>query len=200
MPERMGARRDSRTSENPPADVPAGVRCSRCGYDVRLLPVSGRCPECGASIAESFRQCDGRRRWGISNCALLALFLGCAVGLVWRVWTIHSYHLGHSEYELVCFVASVCYGYLCVRARRSTLNGKKKERVYAAVLIFLLLCLWSILMNAWYFERLLRQVGILGDGTSWSGGGLGGNHEPTAAHGRGLRKAGGDGRQGMAAR
>jgi hypothetical protein len=153
-------------------DVAAGLRCFQCGYDLRLLPVSGRCPECGASIAESLRQYDGKRRWGISDCALLALFLGCAVGLVWRVLTIQSYHLGHSEYKLVCFVASVCYGYLGVRARPSTVNRKKKERVYAAVLIFLLLCLWGIVMNAWYFERLLRQVGILGDGTSGPGGGL----------------------------
>src|SRR5438309_5648527 len=29
--------------------------CDRCGYDLRAHPQDGRCPECGASVAESLR-------------------------------------------------------------------------------------------------------------------------------------------------
>ena len=36
-----------------PEIAPDGTFCSRCGYDVRELPTSGRCPECGTPVAHA---------------------------------------------------------------------------------------------------------------------------------------------------
>ena len=36
-----------------PAAVAESVNCVRCGYDLRGLPVSGRCPECGTIVERS---------------------------------------------------------------------------------------------------------------------------------------------------
>src|SRR5437660_8160164 len=37
------------------ADMSADLPCHVCGYDLRAHPQDGKCPECGASIAESRR-------------------------------------------------------------------------------------------------------------------------------------------------
>src|SRR5205085_12688227 len=47
----MGSAMTAATAESS-ADVP----CHGCGYDLRAHPPDGKCPECGASVAES-------RRW-----------------------------------------------------------------------------------------------------------------------------------------
>jgi len=36
-------------------DMSVGLECHHCGYDLRAHPQDGRCPECGASVAESRR-------------------------------------------------------------------------------------------------------------------------------------------------
>lgn len=46
---------------NPPAvvgvsRVEAGVACLRCGYDLRGLPPTGLCPECGAEVIWSIQR------------------------------------------------------------------------------------------------------------------------------------------------
>jgi len=35
--------------------MPLGLECHQCGYDLRAHPEDGRCPECGASVAEARR-------------------------------------------------------------------------------------------------------------------------------------------------
>src|SRR6185369_17172700 len=35
--------------------MPVDLPCHRCGYDLRAHPPDGKCPECGASVAESSR-------------------------------------------------------------------------------------------------------------------------------------------------
>jgi hypothetical protein len=42
-------------SSAPPIDLPTAIPCHRCGYDVRAQSADGRCPECGAAVAESRR-------------------------------------------------------------------------------------------------------------------------------------------------
>src|SRR3954466_14733719 len=37
------------------AEISADLPCHRCGYDLRVHPHDGVCPECGASVAESRR-------------------------------------------------------------------------------------------------------------------------------------------------
>src|SRR3982751_5743669 len=37
------------------AEICADLPCDRCGYDLRAHPQDGKCPECGASVAESRR-------------------------------------------------------------------------------------------------------------------------------------------------
>src|SRR5436189_5929114 len=37
------------------AEMPADLPCHCCGYDLRAHPPDGKCPECGASVAESRR-------------------------------------------------------------------------------------------------------------------------------------------------
>src|SRR5436305_12541295 len=36
-------------------EMSVDLLCDRCGYDLRAHPQSGKCPECGASVAESRR-------------------------------------------------------------------------------------------------------------------------------------------------
>src|SRR6476620_10726253 len=36
-------------------EMPVDLPCHRCGYDLRAHPRDGKCPECGASVAESSR-------------------------------------------------------------------------------------------------------------------------------------------------
>lgn len=52
-----------------PSDTSAEVPCHRCGYDLRAHPEEGRCPECGASVAEARRVAAVPRRpaWGESD-------------------------------------------------------------------------------------------------------------------------------------
>jgi hypothetical protein len=38
-----------------PDIVPDGPRCRRCGYDLKGLPMSGDCPECGLEVVRSLR-------------------------------------------------------------------------------------------------------------------------------------------------
>src|SRR5262245_37001292 len=44
------------------ADISAELPCHRCGYDLRAHPQDGKCPECGASVAESRRLAAVPRR------------------------------------------------------------------------------------------------------------------------------------------
>src|SRR4051812_44991846 len=37
------------------AEISADLPCHRCGYDLRVHPHDGVCPECGASVAEARR-------------------------------------------------------------------------------------------------------------------------------------------------
>src|SRR5688500_13194134 len=37
------------------AEISAELKCHLCGFDLRAHPESGKCPECGASVAESRR-------------------------------------------------------------------------------------------------------------------------------------------------
>src|SRR5438874_8793838 len=37
------------------AEMSDELLCHRCGYDLRAHPQDGKCPECGASVAESRR-------------------------------------------------------------------------------------------------------------------------------------------------
>lgn len=37
------------------SQMPIDLPCHRCGYDLRAHPQDGKCPECGASVAESSR-------------------------------------------------------------------------------------------------------------------------------------------------
>lgn len=50
----VGARAEDGSDERSP-------RCEACGYDLRHLPVGGRCTECGLDVALSVE--PGRRRW-----------------------------------------------------------------------------------------------------------------------------------------
>lgn len=43
-------------------DLSAELPCHLCGYDLRAHPQNGRCPECGASVAESLRLAATPRR------------------------------------------------------------------------------------------------------------------------------------------
>jgi hypothetical protein len=40
----------------------AALHCNACGYDLRAHPADGKCPECGASVAESRRLAASPRR------------------------------------------------------------------------------------------------------------------------------------------
>src|SRR5436189_2667498 len=42
--------------------ISAEPLCDRCGYDLRAHPQDGKCPECGASVAESRRLAAVPRR------------------------------------------------------------------------------------------------------------------------------------------
>src|SRR4051794_23564432 len=44
------------------AVMSAELSCDRCGYDLRAHPQDGKCPECGASVAESRRLAAVPRR------------------------------------------------------------------------------------------------------------------------------------------
>ncbi|MGD1917022.1 MAG: hypothetical protein ACFCBV_12665 [Phycisphaerales bacterium] len=85
--------------ESPPAistQVPPGVRCISCGYDLAGLASSGRCPECGTAIAESVRGDGlafadagylrtlgrGLRVIRVSVSAALLCWLGGSIGLL----------------------------------------------------------------------------------------------------------------------
>ena len=41
--------------------IATDLRCCRCGYNLRTLSTSGKCPECGASVAESIAAANRRR-------------------------------------------------------------------------------------------------------------------------------------------
>jgi hypothetical protein len=53
----------------PIPDLSAELRCHVCGYDLRAHPPEGRCPECGASVAEARRVAAVPRRpaWAQSD-------------------------------------------------------------------------------------------------------------------------------------
>lgn len=36
---------------SPPLDVDRDMSCVRCGYNLRMLQQTGRCPECGTPVA-----------------------------------------------------------------------------------------------------------------------------------------------------
>jgi hypothetical protein len=46
----------------PNAHISAELPCHRCGYDLRAHPSDGKCPECGASVAEAIRVAAVPRR------------------------------------------------------------------------------------------------------------------------------------------
>jgi hypothetical protein len=48
-------------SQSPSNTLAADMPCVSCGYDLRGLKESGRCPECGASIAEAVEAFSARR-------------------------------------------------------------------------------------------------------------------------------------------
>ncbi len=51
---------------DPAGRVAGDVRCLRCGYNLRTLPASGACPECGAAVTSSLRGdrlCFSERAW-----------------------------------------------------------------------------------------------------------------------------------------
>src|SRR5258707_3351024 len=43
-------------------EMSADLPCHICGYDLRAHPQDGKCPECGASVAESRRLAANPRR------------------------------------------------------------------------------------------------------------------------------------------
>jgi 2-amino-4-hydroxy-6-hydroxymethyldihydropteridine diphosphokinase len=60
------------------------IHCSSCGYNLRGLPVSGNCPECGKSIKETYEELaeqDPAAHEALRRSAVVALaaLAGCAV-------------------------------------------------------------------------------------------------------------------------
>src|SRR5882724_9800787 len=51
------------------AEISAELPCHRCGYDLRAHPPDGKCPECGASVAEARKEALIPRRpvWAKSD-------------------------------------------------------------------------------------------------------------------------------------
>jgi hypothetical protein len=43
-------------------EISAALPCHKCGYDLRAHPADGKCPECGASVAEALREAAIPRR------------------------------------------------------------------------------------------------------------------------------------------
>lgn len=90
--------------------TPAGY-CPRCGY--RVDP--GRCPECGADVAQPLRRLRSRARRRVVLLATLLMFVVVGVGL-WRygpslaarVWpTRHLVHLGWGQGPLARWARQV---------------------------------------------------------------------------------------------
>src|SRR5208282_2288514 len=53
---------DSTANTNSDRVMPTELPCCRCGYDLRAHPQDGICPECGGSVAESWRWAATPRR------------------------------------------------------------------------------------------------------------------------------------------
>ena len=74
---------------SPPID--ADVPCVKCGYNLRTLPIDGKCPECALSVAESLDAqrrlairlgqdlAEQPRRWLITVASAIIAFLVCVV-------------------------------------------------------------------------------------------------------------------------
>ena len=55
----------------PPADIVAKeIRCFNCGYNLHMLPVKGRCPECGVDVGHTLHRTP--LAWGCSHVDALA--------------------------------------------------------------------------------------------------------------------------------
>src|SRR5688572_11129554 len=79
------------------AGTSAGPPCYGCGYDLRATPRDGKCPECGASVAESrrlaaiprrpaWRDSDPRWRWRVLAGAWVLVLLPVVHALVASDW------------------------------------------------------------------------------------------------------------------
>jgi hypothetical protein len=138
--------------------VPAGTQCHRCGYDLRLLNVSGVCPECGVRIRESLRRSRLnrlRRRirgWSWVDTILFCPLFVCSGGLWYRALTLGRPQIGYQEYRPIVLSAAICFTYLCVRYRPICAYGIRGRCVRGSLLI-LLFFLWAILFRAWSFDR-----------------------------------------------
>ena len=131
--------------------VVAGVRCHRCGYDLRTLPAHGSCPECGASIAESVRRPRNQVRWRPWDYAICIVMALCAVMLAWKSLTAGRPMLGHNVYRPITFLGALCYAYLSFRL--PPLEGRRRRRLWCVgPLILVALFFWYVLMEPWWFE------------------------------------------------
>jgi hypothetical protein len=142
--------------ENDRMCVAPGIHCSVCDYDLRTLSTTGRCPECGASIAESIRHSRARVPWSAADYLIFAVLVACVVGLLWRIFTYSLLYFGHAVYIPVALLGALCHGYLCVRFRPlGAAPGKRLTRMIPLLVVLVLL--WAVLMVAdelelqWYY-------------------------------------------------
>jgi hypothetical protein len=136
--------------------VPDGVNCMFCRYDLRMLPINGRCPECGESIVKAFELAATRRNrppwtWhGTLLVAILMLQLLALLPTALADWA--SSNVRGIGSPVTYFGSILCYVFLLVRA--CPRQQRTAKRIASMLLLIgILSFLWFILMFPGEFDE-----------------------------------------------
>ena len=164
---------------DPPADAELALKCAACGYDLRGLPDDGRCPECGAAVAESRQAVSLFRadpRWlrrlelGAWLCPLSLLGLLAALAAAWLLLDVGSppqiWRAWAQTTLLSLVVAGVASGpwLLLARPRPAAFDARPRRRRIGRVALLVCVAGWAAgrALNTLFVQSLLAG------GPGWS--------------------------------
>lgn len=135
----------------PDACVALDTPCIGCGYNLKTLPVSRHCPECGMSIDQTLRTPRGRwvaRLLGFTATMMVSNALVYGLGL-YCLYSRPSYH-GPAQISLVCVAPMLS---VLVLSLLALLTGRLflKYRTFlpvAAPLFAVLFLLWPFVLSS----------------------------------------------------